>query len=97
MSKTLDTNEMTGWVSLAEAAARLPSPRPGKRTACSTVYRIARRHGLEIRRLGQWRYVRWSDLVELFKEDRPKEAPRITRKPVTSAWAKQYLKDHGLA
>lgn len=88
-----------GWVSLAEAARRLPSPRPGKRTHVSTIFRIARREGLEIRRLGKWRYVRWQDIVRLFVVDRraPKAAnPPLRRQSRVPAWVDESLRRHGL-
>ncbi len=73
-------NDLENWVSLAEAAARMPSVKPGKRTQPKTVHDLAKRHGLEILQRGPYYFVRWPDLVELFQ---PVEAPQPRRRKGT--------------
>ena len=69
-------HELANWISLSEAAARLPSPRFGKRTHKSTVLRLVRRHGLEIRRRDMYAFVYWPAIVELLKPERER-VPRV--------------------
>jgi len=62
---TTADNELTNWISLAEAAARMPSPIAGGTTQAKTVLRLARKQGLEIRKRGWYSFVYWPDIVQL--------------------------------
>lgn len=67
-------------VSLSEAAKLLPSPRAGKRTASSTVYRLACQAGLLIVRRGKYRFLLRSELPRLYtREPLMRNAPVIPR------------------
>jgi hypothetical protein len=55
------------WVSLAEVARRIPSPRAGRKTHVSTIWRWAKRNRWPVLRRGCWRYVRMADVMTLFQ------------------------------
>lgn len=54
-------------IPIAEAPRYLPSPRPGKKTALSTVYRKVREGVLRCWRQGRWRFVSRSELLALMQ------------------------------
>lgn len=95
-----ELRSLDGWVSLAEAASRIPSPRPGKSTRAHTVLRIALKNNLAIIRRGPWRFVKWSEILALFETVRGQ--PRIARsKPIKAQssipkWVTDDLKRRGL-
>lgn len=66
MSKKSTIN-LEEWISVAEAAARIPSPYAGKTTSLGTVYNLIKRHKLPVLRRGCWTFIRWQDVVALFK------------------------------
>lgn len=96
-------NDLTNWISLAECAARLPSPQQGKRTKSATVLRLARKHGLTVLRRGQWAFVYWPDVLELFKPERvtqprPPRFPNGARRTLAQAEAtRKKLEELGVA
>lgn len=53
------------WIGLAEAATLVRSPRPGKKTHLSTLYRWIAEGKLPCWRRGRWRFVRRADLLAL--------------------------------
>lgn len=70
--------DLHNWISLSEAAARLPSPRTGKRTHSSTVFRLAKKHGLQMLKRGPYRFVFWPAVLEILQPDQP-ASPRPQR------------------
>lgn len=99
---SMSKQDLSNWVSLAEAAARLPSPKAGKRTHISTVYRLARKHGLELRRRGPFNFVYWPDLEDLLQpatvhSPRPPHVQGGSRRTLASQRDLQRrLEEHGL-
>ena len=63
---TVEEFRRDGFIALAEAARMLPTHR-GKKVHCSSVYRLARKYGVPIRRLGPWRFVHLASLVECLR------------------------------
>ena len=96
--------DLANWVSLSEAAARLPSPRTGKRTHASTVRRLAVKHGLQMLRRGAYKFVYWPDVVKLFqpvsllRPGPPCGRTRAARRTLAQEReTQQTLKEFGLA
>jgi hypothetical protein len=87
---------LDGYVSLREAANRLPSPKAGCRTALSTVYRLIRKHNVPTIRRGSFRFVRWTDIMAIHQEEPGRIEPRRLRRPKTSAWAEAVLDRAGI-
>ncbi len=88
--------DLSEWISFAEAARRLPSPRAGRKTALSTIYRLAKRHKLTVLRRGCWRYVRWGDLLKLFEpEQQPEIQKRARGKARAPGWVDEELRRLG--
>lgn len=75
------------WIPLCEAAQLVPSPRSGKRTHLSTIYRWINAGRLECRRNGRWRFVRRLDVLALLQPDRPR--PRPATPPTASAVSRE--------
>lgn len=71
------TDDLSDWIPVSEAVKLVPSPKPGKKTSLSTVYRWINEGRLECRRNGRWRFVRRSEVVQLLAP----VAPRPGRRP----------------
>jgi hypothetical protein len=87
-------------VSIAQAAALIPSPRAGCRTALSTVYRLIERHKLPSWKRGAWRYVRRADIVALFEavpRFDPPPKPKSAAIRARDEWTQKILREAGLA
>lgn len=94
--------DLVNWISLAEAAARLPSPQQGKRTKSATVLRLARKHGLTVLRRGQWGFVYWPDVLATFqpeqlRQPRPVRFPGSARRSLEQDdWTRKKLEEFGV-
>lgn len=92
-----DDLDLSEWIPLAEAARRLPSPRPGKKTHVATIYRLCVRHNLTVMRRGPWRFVRWVEVRALFQPERRIELPPTLRQERRNKeWADQVLRNAGI-
>lgn len=90
------TDELGEWVSLAEAARMLPSPRAGKKTHLSTIYRLAAKHKLPLMRRGRWLFLRKADLGRLFTREPIVETKAVKPSKQTERWAQGVLKKAGI-
>lgn len=63
-------------ISAAEAAALAPSPRPGQRTAVSTIHRWCDRGRLTAYRRGRWLFVSRAEVLGLVEAGEP-AAPKV--------------------
>ena len=92
----MDNLDLNGYIGVAEAARRLPSPKPGCKTALSTIYRLIAKHKVPTIRRGSFRFVRWADIVSIHQEEPSRIEPRRLRQPKTSAWARAVLERAGI-
>lgn len=90
--------DLSRFVSLAEAARRLPSTQAGKRVHVSTVYRLAVKHGVMLLRRGQWRYVEWEGILRLFTVELPARRiePQPRRSKAQAEWTRKTLEEAGI-
>lgn len=84
------------------AAVRLvPSPRPGRGTHLSTIYRWCNTGRLRFWRQGRWRYVSRSELLALIRPAGPKRKTAVGPGPAeeaarNQAWAEEVLRQAGI-
>lgn len=94
------TREIEQLLSLADVARRLPSPRPGKRTHLSTVYRLIVKHRIPVVRRGRYRFIREADLALLFEDEPPGRDPKPRGRPPNRTagqlWAEEELRKRGM-
>ena len=90
------TNPAETWIPLCEAAKLVPSPRPGRGTHLSTLYRWVKSGRLEARRNGRWLFVRREDVLGLLQPV-PVVRPRPPEPPPPEAhddgWAMRVLRE----
>jgi hypothetical protein len=93
------------WVPVAEAVRLLPSCRPGKRLALSTIYRWINQGRLDCCRVGRWRFVRRDQLLaQMVPVARATEGPAANlpraeerrQAEARARWAKAVLDEAGI-
>lgn len=72
-----EPNAWDGYVSLAEAATLVPSPRLGKQTNVCTLHRWVNSGKLAAVRRGRWYFVRVSDLEAMMQPANPQPRPPV--------------------
>jgi hypothetical protein len=98
----MDPQSQEEWIGLREAAGLVPSPRPGKKTHISTVFRWCEAGKLECRRRGRWWFVRRADVLALLTETpgrKPDATPGPSRRQQrgrSREWAKRVLDAAGI-
>lgn len=85
---TTDVNEITDWIPVAEAVRLLPSCRPGKRLALSTLYRWIFKGRIQGRKCGPYYFVRRSQIIDQLKPIPPR--PRQMTAPDLKAQAMEH-------
>lgn len=61
--------QFTDWISISEAATRIPSPLAGKQTHPATIRGLIRKHRLTTQRRGPYRFVFWPDIAALMQPE----------------------------
>jgi hypothetical protein len=67
------------WIGVVEAASLIPSPRPGKKTHASTVYRLMDDGKLRFWKRGRWRFASRKEVLALTTPGEPKDGQLATQ------------------
>lgn len=91
---------LAGYISLKEAANRLPSPKPGRRTHVNTVRRLIFKHKIPMLRRGHFYFVKWTDLVTaLHCIETPGDMPNAPNPAIEAErerWRQRKLRELGI-
>ncbi len=99
----MDTTYDSDWITLAQAAALVPSPRRGKKTHVSTLLRWILQGKLAGYRRGRWWMIRRQELLDLIEPTEvvpcrlPATAGELKRRQrELDQWTAATLKKHGV-
>lgn len=84
------------WIPVAQVPQLLPSCRPGRKLALSTVYRWIARGQLDCCRRGRWRFVRRDQVLGMMQPAQPDREPSRLDRAMADAWTESTLRRFGL-